>query len=739
MSLRLLVLLCFLALHDQTVTPRLRIRHQIGGIGDPSMVAWPEGIKLMNNNAGITASGGDLTVSDADTASAVGWRTGASSAPPLSSEAGTKSIPARRTYTWTNNELLISCNMTALANPTCTRLMPPITWMSASGSRCKVLHDSFLGDSSSSIIEIAVTRTLAEGSLSALRMSGFKREDIYRMLDKGPWVLAFDISRTLPKLMSDLEIDLSMNKTEAVHIVSHCPFLIAQYARYRGRDVYSTVRALLDVGYDAASLAEDVMRFPSMLAAPPDRLRGWLALLEGYGIARGTGLFGKMLKRAPFMYYINPPHLLGEEDEEEAFFPSRGGGDDVSTTASAFVVYESLRVLQLLGGLNLPDLDKIVRTQPALLLCQVHEVSRRCSFLLNLFLEKQHQFRDEASSGAVGGGGGGGTASRATPSGPDPAGGNPSLSVVFEQRMERSIDIASAATRDEARRRSREQLGALLLSFPAILSIEFEYVNIPPSLFLSLASSITRPPRTLSPIPLTHPHTYYIRQMRSACNALRSAGLRRSDVVTLARRHPPLLSRPAEELKNLCLFLKVHVGVRKAELVPFFIKYPAILSADVADLLPKLEYLQQAMRGTPAMLKKFPAYFSFELDTHIRPRAEFLRAVGVDPLINGLPFLVNAQPMDLSYTAGMQADVFAQFKVAFGDMWRKKKLKEKAGGGQKAGQGTVVGSAAETPTNNTLPFSGEAQSWNDALIKGMEDDGGIIESIMDAFDDEEDF
>ena len=34
-----------------------------------------------------------------------------------------------------------------------------------------------------------------------------------------------------------------------MHVVSHCPFLIAQYARYKGRDVFSTAKALLDVGY----------------------------------------------------------------------------------------------------------------------------------------------------------------------------------------------------------------------------------------------------------------------------------------------------------------------------------------------------------------------------------------------------------------------------------------------------------------------------------------------------------
>ena len=351
--------------------------------------------------------------------------------------------------------------------------------MSASGSRCKVLHDSTMP--TSSVIEIAVSRALAEDSLSALRMSGFKREDIYRMLDKGPWVLAFDIGKTLPKILSDLELDLSMNKTEALHIVSHCPYLIAQYARYRGRDVYSTVRALIDVGYDAASLAEDVMRFPSMLAAPPDRLRGWCALLEGFGIAHGPGLFGKMLKRAPFMFHINPPHLWSSPGARDDVVVS--DIDDVSTTASAFVVYESLRILQLLVGLNIPDLDRIVRTQPSILLCNAEEVSKRCIFLMNLFLDKQYQIpvtsvsftsaaipeREEPTRLAL-------LSADAAPRTTPAADVEPDrlLSSVFIEHMERSIDIASAATAFEARRRAHEQLGILLSSCPSILSYEFE-------------------------------------------------------------------------------------------------------------------------------------------------------------------------------------------------------------------------------------------------------------------------
>ena len=47
-------------------------------------------------------------------------------------------VPPRRTFTWQNDDLLISVNMTSLSRPSGTRLVPPITWLSASGSRVKV-------------------------------------------------------------------------------------------------------------------------------------------------------------------------------------------------------------------------------------------------------------------------------------------------------------------------------------------------------------------------------------------------------------------------------------------------------------------------------------------------------------------------------------------------------------------------------------------------------------------------
>ena len=48
--------------------------------------------------------------------------------------------------------------------------------------------------------------------------------------------------------------DLGMTQSQAVHVVSHCPYLIAQYARYKGRDVYATAKAIMEVGYTLPKL-----------------------------------------------------------------------------------------------------------------------------------------------------------------------------------------------------------------------------------------------------------------------------------------------------------------------------------------------------------------------------------------------------------------------------------------------------------------------------------------------------
>lgn len=77
------------------------------------------------------------------------------------------------------------------------------------------------------------------------------------------------------------------------------------------------------------------------------------------------------------------------------------------------------------------------------------------------------------------------------------------------------------------------------------------------------------------------------------------------------------------------------------------------------------------------MLRRFPSFLSFDLEAHTRPRAEFLRALKIDPLINGLAFLVNAPPKEIAYTAGVRVELFNQFQCAYAEMWKKKALKEK--------------------------------------------------------------
>jgi S-adenosylmethionine hydrolase len=51
-----------------------------------------------------------------------------------------------------------------------------------------------------------------------------------------------------------LQNDLGLSRTQSVHVVSHCPYLIAQYSRYKGRDIFATASAFLDVGYTLPKL-----------------------------------------------------------------------------------------------------------------------------------------------------------------------------------------------------------------------------------------------------------------------------------------------------------------------------------------------------------------------------------------------------------------------------------------------------------------------------------------------------
>lgn len=134
--------------------------------------------------------------------------------------------PQSRNYQLNAQELIISCNMSTILDPTSTRLVPPLTWLSAPGTKIKVLHSSVdveaiitsktaseIRDQTTrpvkiktSILEISIERPFVNKSLKTLRMNGFTRDDINRLVDKGPWILAFDLSKCIPKLFSDLQV-----------------------------------------------------------------------------------------------------------------------------------------------------------------------------------------------------------------------------------------------------------------------------------------------------------------------------------------------------------------------------------------------------------------------------------------------------------------------------------------------------------------------------------------------------
>jgi hypothetical protein len=105
-------------------------------------------------------------------------------------------------------------------------------------------------------------------------------------------------------------------------------------------------------------------------------------------------------------------------------------------------------------------------------------------------------------------------------------------------------------------------------------------------------------------------------------------------------------------------------------------KYPALLGADLAAIEPKANYLFVSLGGSQEMLRRFPSFLSFDLEEHIRPRAEFLRAMKIDPLQNGLAFLVSAPAKEIASIAGVRVEFFNQFQAAYSDLI-KKKLNEK--------------------------------------------------------------
>lgn len=117
------------------------------------------------------------------------------------------------------------------------------------------------------------------------------------------------------------------------------------------------------------------------------------------------------------------------------------------------------------------------------------------------------------------------------------------------------------------------------------------------------------------------------------------------------------------------------------------------------------------------MLRRYPSFLSFDLEEHIRPRAEFLRALKIDPLINGLTFLVNAPAKDIAHTAGVRVELFNQYQTAYLDMWKKKTLQDKS----------ITKDAASASIKESKRKATQMQSW-------ISEDCSPEESLLDELD-----
>ena len=122
---------------------------------------------------------------------------------------------------------------------------------------------------------------------------------------------------------------------------------------------------------------------------------------------------------------------------------------------------------------------------------------------------------------------------------------------------------------------------------------------------------------------------------------------------------------------NLIYFLKSYCGFRKSDIAPSLTRNPCLMSADLDSMKVKVDYLYQSIGGTSMMLRRYPAYLSHDLEEHIKPRAEFLKAFNRSPAILGLKFLVKASPTDLASAVNVDLSVYKKFASSFSNISKK--------------------------------------------------------------------
>jgi hypothetical protein len=563
-------------------------------------------------------------------------------------------------FAWQPKDVVITLKIPLQTSLTSTRLVPPVSWLQMSGSTVTVVNDGVMEEDKSDafqVIEIITDREKAERTLSILKFNGFNRETIFRVLDKGPWLLAFGISKSLPRLYEDMGSSLGLNQSQITHVLSHCPYLIAQYDRYKGRDVVATITALYLAGYTPDLLLKDVMRFPSMLAAPPDRILGWMNLLAHFGVGNKNGPsdFCSLLRRAPFMYYTDAPSItsmgmgsgtgLRGNDYMNAIGQSQplGCSDDDQDPYrnDSSVATDALKVLTYMWELKLPDIDKIVRSQPDILLTNVDELRARVNCLYDIFHADTPTKRGKPS---------GATLSSANKQGrknnnnDNNSNGNSNRNSIGSSGGDGYINTTTS---------NREMFSRG--SIAGITSGRKPYYSQPqytPSTHSS--HSILMKISQSYPAALSVPS----QKLRSLYKQLQTTGLRQHEIFKLVKDYPPLLLKSPQRVSEALDFLRYYCGFRTVDIAPFILKSPSLLEANVDDMKRNVAYLFKSLGATTDQLLHCPAYLTCDMHKHIIPRAEFLRTRGKDPLFQGLCFFVNSRPRDLATAAGVNLETF---------------------------------------------------------------------------------
>lgn len=569
-----------------------------------------------------------------------------------------KAMPAYQTkveprlFAWQPKDLVITLKIPLQNSRASTRLVPPISWLEMSGSKVIMVNDGVMDEDKSDalrVVEITTERECAERTLSVLKFHGFNRESIFRVLDKGPWLLAIGISKSLPRLYEDMG-SMGLNQSQITHVLSHCPYLIAQYARYKGRDVIATIKALYVAGYTPDLLMKDIIRFPSMLSATPDRINGWRNLLAHFGVGNkgGSTDFCSLLRRSPFMYYVDASSVasvgisvdLGSAaDYMQAIGQSQPIGRldacDISHTST---ITEPLEVLRFLWELRLPDLDKIIRSRPDILLTDVDELLSRVNSLYEMFsadvFTKKGKQRARLHSESL----------KSNPLDSSGTQDNDSFSSNTESYTNTTSnrDIFSRTENSDTLQEGAYGSGKKTVG------------NTQPQFTQATAAShaILMKVTQSYPIALSVPSN----QLRSLHKVLRTIGLRKFEIMKLLKNYPPVLKKSPQKVKDVLEFLRYYCGFRTQEIVPFLLRSPSILEGDVPIMKRNVAYLFKSLGATTNQLINCPAYLACDMHKHVIPRAEFLRTRGKDPLFKGLHFFVNSAPRDLAQAAGIELE-----------------------------------------------------------------------------------